>query len=276
MDRCAIEACRAAVVVQRRIFVVWWSGAADDPKSPAWRGGRVIPSRVQSGPSSLASPSWPGLSGPPFAARAGGGGPDKPGHDGLWREPLSTRTGLITTTAIDNRRVRVSGSRPNRRRVPPMNPDNRRDNCVAGVCAVIDRIENGGNTGVTANTIEAEFGSTRAPRSGTGSNRAVATPSLALDYIRKATGLPVSSTNPIQGGLPAARVTGHYALFVNDAHVVYARVLPFGSSFRAVVYDPQIARGFPSQKAYELFLGQFNQGTKAKIDAYYLGPVAPQ
>jgi hypothetical protein len=27
-----------------------------------------------------------------------------------------------------------------------MNPSNRRDNCVAGVCAVIDRIENGGNT----------------------------------------------------------------------------------------------------------------------------------
>ena len=170
----------------------------------------------------------------------------------------------------------MSGPRPNKRRIPPMNPSNRRDNCVAGVCAVIDRIENGGNTGVTADTIEAQFGSVRVPRSGTGSNMAVATPSLALSYIRTATGLPVASTKPIQGGLPAAQVAGHYALFVNDAHVVYARVLPFGSSFRAVVYDPQIARGFPSQKAYELFLGQFNQGTKAKIDAYFLGAVSPQ
>jgi hypothetical protein len=167
----------------------------------------------------------------------------------------------------------MSGSRPSRRRAPPMNPSNRRDNCVAGVCAVIDRIENGGNTGVTADTIEAEFGSTRVPRSGTGSNAAVATPSRALGYIRDATGLPVLSTKTIYGGLIAARLLGHYALFVNDAHVVYARVFPFGNSFRAIVYDPQIARGFPSPRAYEDFLTQFTPNARPKIDAYFLGAI---
>jgi hypothetical protein len=167
----------------------------------------------------------------------------------------------------------MSASRPAKRRAPPMNPSNRRDNCVAGVCAVIDRIENGGDTGVTADTIEAEFGSTRVPRSGTGSNAAVATPSRALGYIREATGLPVLSTKAIRGGLVAARLPGHYALFVNDAHVVYARVFPFGSSVRAVVYDPQIARGFPSPRAYEDFLCQFNSNARPKIDAYFLGTV---
>ena len=167
----------------------------------------------------------------------------------------------------------MSGTRQRRRRVAPMNPSGRLDNCVAGVCAVIDRIEDGGDTGVTADTIEAEFGSTRMRREGTGSNPLVATPARSLAYIREATGLPVVSTQPIQGGLMAARVPGHYALFVNAGHVVYARVFPFGASFRAVIYDPQIARGFPSQDAYELFLGQFNPGTRSSIDAYFLGAV---
>jgi len=167
----------------------------------------------------------------------------------------------------------VSTQLGKQRRVPPMNPKDRRDNCVAGVCAVIDRIENGGNTGATADTIEAQFGSTRMPRSGTGSNAAVATPSLALGYIRRATGLPVPSVQPVPGGLVAARLCGHYALFVNESHVTYARVLPFGSSVRAIVYDPQIARGFPSLDAYEKFLMLFVPDRKPKIDAYYLGAV---
>ena len=158
-------------------------------------------------------------------------------------------------------------------RVAPMNPSGRRDNCVAGVCAVIDRIENGGNTGVTADTIEAQFGHTRMPRSGTGSNPAVATPSRALGYIRNATGLPVTSSKSIHDGLAAARLCGHYALIVNNSHVVYARVLSFGDSVRSVIYDPQIARGFSSLRAYEDFLILFNPDSKPRLDAYYLGPI---
>ena len=158
-------------------------------------------------------------------------------------------------------------------RVAPMNPNDRRYNCVEGVGAVIDRIENGGDTGATADTIEAQFGSTRVPRAGTGSNPAVATPARSLEYIRGATGLPVDSTAPIVGGWAAARLRGHYALFVNDAHVVYARVMPSGNSVRAVVYDPQIARGFPTPAAYEQYLTQYNPGTMSRMEAYFLGAI---
>jgi len=151
----------------------------------------------------------------------------------------------------------------------PLNPEGGRSNRVAGVCAIIDRIENGGDTGATARSIEREFGSTARPR--VGSNPLVATVNAALNYIQRATGLSPSFT-PVDGGFPAARALGHYALFVNESHVVYGRVFDSG---RSVIADPQIARGFGSLAAYKGYLAQHPNiyGSDPQIIAYYLGPV---
>jgi len=199
---------------------------------------------------------------PKPAPRPSGGNSNRPGGGSDAKSPGATGKSNATPGAGDGEPHVGSGKGTPRK--APMNPSGRKDNCVAGVCAAIDRVENGGNTGATADTVEKQFGHTGRLRSG--SNPKVATPERSLDYIARATGLPRQGFKLVEGGIEAATKQGHYAIFVGESHVVYARITP-GGQLR--IYDPQIARGWGSVSAWRASLGE--AGSKVSIRTYFLG-----
>jgi hypothetical protein len=157
-----------------------------------------------------------------------------------------------------------------KRRRNSLNPEGGRDNCVACLCAFITRVETG-DPDITAKMIENEYGLTSARRQG--SNPLVATVRSALSYIQKATGLPVPDSKGSTSEFSLARMSGHYAIFVEKTHVVWGRVWESG---RHLVFDPQIARAFKSLEEYRGYIAK-NQssfyGRCPRFEIHYLGPV---
>jgi hypothetical protein len=131
-------------------------------------------------------------------------------------------------------------------------------------------VEEGGPV-ADARTVQQQHGSVTRPASGQ-SNPKVATIERALAYLQKAVGLGQTPT-PVEGGFQAARLPGHYAIFVGEEHVVYGRV--FAGGGRQVIVDAAIARGWSSIGAYKTYLSQFQgiYGQNPTIRAYRLGPV---
>ncbi|WP_433259811.1 hypothetical protein ACQPZF_21610 [Actinosynnema sp. CS-041913] len=132
------------------------------------------------------------------------------------------------------------------------------EQCVAITAAVTNNVARRGFIDSPAD-IEAAHGSTGPVRSGRGSNRLVALPGLAMDYIMRATGrqsAPSSLTE--MNDRP-----GEYIVFLNDRHVYYARVRPDGW---CSIVDAQIGRGWggpTATAAWRRMLGQEGGGRAA-------------
>jgi hypothetical protein len=99
--------------------------------------------------------------------------------------------------------------------------------------------EQGGDANWTAKKIQDEFGPLF---SGTKSN--VQTVHAALSYIETATGRRRSKTF---ANFADARVEGDFAIFLNEAHVVYGVIEP---GVVVSVYDGNVGRGFQGWQAF--------------------------
>ena len=143
---------------------------------------------------------------------------------------LSLATGRLTAVSHRGPHIGASGRRGSGR-TNHINPSNRRDNCIAGVCAVVRNKQNRAGTDFeTADDIERTFG-------WVGRSRQIQT-AEALDYIEDAVSGRVSRSPStfMSDNSP----TGHYAIIAGRpnarAHVVYGRITPNG---RRAIYDPQ-------------------------------------
>ncbi|MFJ9221703.1 SpvB/TcaC N-terminal domain-containing protein [Streptomyces sp. NPDC102383] len=164
-------------------------------------------------------------------------------------------------TAVEQSHVGAAGQR----RVAPFNPSGRTDNCAACTGAVMKRIGEGAE--YSADDIEREFA--YSGRMLNKSNPNTATVERTVAYLEQVRGLGPATV--VRDGFDAAIAPGHYAVFVNDGHVVYGRVLPDGSHR---ILDGQIARGWPSLEAYRDYLTKMPRvwGTNPTFKTYYFGP----
>jgi hypothetical protein len=76
-------------------------------------------------------------------------------------------------------------------------------------------------------------------------NPKVATPERAVSTIEQVTGLKVANRNN-PGNFAEAKVEGGYAIFVNKAHVIYAKI----SGGRVSILDPSVGKGWSSWESF--------------------------
>ncbi len=111
--------------------------------------------------------------------------------------------------------------------------------CLANVAALIRNREEGNGPIWTARTIQDDFGPLFS-----GSRSNVQTVPAALSYIESAIGRRKSKTF---ANFAEARVEGDFAIFFNDAHVVYGVIEP---GFVVSVLDGNVGRGFESWQEF--------------------------
>lgn len=124
----------------------------------------------------------------------------------------------------------------------PVNPSNRRDNCLACVVAQVLNSMNPSSGEYTADDIERKYGYT-------GAERKIQLP-VATEYIQKATGLRVGKLIDWQN----TTAPGHYIIFGGRdnalQHIVYGSISPEG---KKVIFDPQIQKEW----SYNSFIGKY-------------------
>jgi RHS repeat-associated protein len=163
----------------------------------------------------------------------------------------------------------------------PLNPEAESEVCVPSIAAMINRIE-GRRHLRTAQDIQENYGHVLGREGSRVPGRLE-----ALRYIERATGLRLTRINrtPIEesgvsiprgmAGIEVARLPGHYAIFVGERHVAYARVRSDGSH---VIVDPIVRRrAFSSFSEYREYLREHGLfGTAPTFRTHYLGPVRGQ
>jgi hypothetical protein len=116
-----------------------------------------------------------------------------------------------------------------------------KDKCVGNVCAIMKNQEMKASpaSGYTVKELEQEFDVTFGRLSSGKPNKLVATPERAIPTIEKLTGLKaINPKSPVNFAL--AKAEGSYAIFLNDSHVIYARI---GSGGKMSILDATVERG---------------------------------
>jgi RHS repeat-associated protein len=140
--------------------------------------------------------------------------------------------------------VGASPKAPKRQKSKLTVNDAGKDKCVGAVCAIMKNQESRDSpaTGYTVKDLEQEFQINFGRLKGGEANRLVATPERAVPTIEKITGMrAINRTNPVNFAEAAAE--GVYAIFLNEAHVIYARI---GPGRKVSILDATVGRGWSS------------------------------
>jgi hypothetical protein len=123
-----------------------------------------------------------------------------------------------------------------------------KDKCVGNVCAIMKNTElkAGPESGYTVKELETELGLDLGRTKSGAPNPLVATPDRAIGTIERVTGLTATNPkNPVN--FATASAEGQYAIFLNDSHVVYARIRAGG---QVSILDANVGKGWSSWKDF--------------------------